>query len=200
MSMNTSIITKDFLTGLSNKDLVKELKKIAEAMQANAKSAWTVAEGFTNIVCNELFADDYDTEKEFASDMGVSKGYLSQCKNAVLFADKHDKERRLTVGKCYRLSVLSDEDFIDFSTWCADNNLDIYYMSDKGLINMIKTWKEGLIEEIEEEAEEIEEEAEEIEEEAEEIEEEAEEIEIAHITYNGRTYLIPVNVLEQYEA
>lgn len=195
MSMNTSIITKDFLTGLSNKDLAKELKKIAEAMQANAKSAWTVAEGFTNIVCNELFADDYDTEKEFASDMGVSKGYLSQCKNAVLFADKHDKERRLTVGKCYRLSVLSDEDFIDFSTWCADNDFDIYSMSDKGLIDMIKTWKEGLIEEVEE-AEEIEEE--DLEEAV--VEDVAEEIEVAHITYNGKTYLIPVNVLEQYEA
>lgn len=198
MSMNTTIITKDFLTGLSNKDLAKELKKIAEAMQANVKSAWTVAEGFTNIVCNELFADDYDTEKEFASDMGVSKAYLSQCKNAVLFADKHDKERRLTVGKCYKLSVLSDDDFIDFSTWCADNNLDIYSMSDKGLISMIKTWKEGLIEEVEEteETEEIEEA-----EEMEEIEEtEEEEIEVALITFNGKKYLIPVNVLEQYEA
>lgn len=196
MSMNTSIITKDFLTGLSNKDLAKELKKISEAMQANVKSAWTIAEGFTNIVCNELFADDYDTEKEFADDMGVSKGYLSQCKNAVLFADKHDKDRRLTVGKCYRLSVLSDDAFIDFSTWCADNDLDIYSMSDKGLIDMIKTWKEGLIEEAGE-AEEIEEA-----EEAEEIEEaeEAEEIEVVHITYNGKTYLIPLNVLEQYEA
>lgn len=193
MSMNTSIITKDFLTGLSNKELAKELKTIVEAMQVNTKSAWTVAESFTNIVCNELFADDYDTEKEFASDMGVSKGYLSQCKNAVLFADKYDVDRRLTVGKCYRLSVLSDEEYIEFSTWCADNDLDIYAMSDKGLIDMIKTWKEGLFEEVEE--------SEEINvEDLKEADVEEEEIEVAHIIYNGKTYLIPVNVLEQYEV
>lgn len=192
MSMNTSIITKDFLTGLSNKELAKELKNIVEAMQINTKSAWTVAESFTNIVCNELFADDYDTEKEFASDMGVSKGYLSQCKNAVLFADKYDVDRRLTVGKCYRLSVLSDEEYIEFSTWCFDNDLDIYAMSDKGLIDMIKTWKDGLYEEVEE-SEEIN--TEDLEEAG--VEEE-EEIEVAHIIYNGKTYLIPVNVLEQY--
>ena len=159
--MNTTLVTNEFMAQLTNKELAKELHTIKDAVVAGNKASWQVANSFCNITMNELFSDDYETEKEFAEDVGVSKAYLSQCKNAVLFADKYDIDKALiTVGKCYKLSTLSDEEYKYFCEWCLENNLDIPSMSDKGLIEMIKTWKQG-IEELEEVEDEESEESEE---------------------------------------
>lgn len=196
--MNTSIVTREYCTQLANKELAKELTGISQAIASHEKSAWNIAEGFANIVCNELFVEDFETEKSFADEIGVSKGYLSQCKNAVLFADRNGIDKsKMTIGKCYKLSTLSDEEYKEFCEWCEDNNLVIESMSDKGLVEMLKTWKNGQTEELEE-LEELEE-VEEVEEVEEQEEVEDDEIDVAYIEYLGRKYIIPVAVLEQYE-
>lgn len=194
--MNTTLVTKEFCTQLANKELAKELTGISQAIASHEKSAWNIAEGFANIVCNELFVEDFETEKSFADEIGVSKGYLSQCKNAVLFADRNGIDKsKMTIGKCYKLSTLSDEEYKEFCEWCEDNNLEIESMSDKGLSEMIKAWK-GFFEECpvleDEEQEEVEEQ--------EETEEQEDEIEVAYIDYLGKKYIIPLTVLEQYEV
>lgn len=195
--MNTTLVTKEFCTQLANKELAKELTGISQAIANHEKSAWNIAEGFANIVCNELFVEDFETEKSFADEIGVSKGYLSQCKNAVLFADRNGIDKsKMTIGKCYKLSTLSDEEYKEFKEWCEDNNLLIESMSDKGLAEMLKTWK-GFAEELEELEDEEQEEAEE----QEEVEEqEDDEIDVAYIEYLGKKYIIPIAVLEQYEV
>lgn len=153
------IALQERFTGIANKELKQELTAIVKATEMGKASTWIIAQGYANIIAGELFEEDFESEKEFADFMGVTKGYISQCKKAVAFITKEDSlftANDITVGKAYILASLSDEEYYGFYNWCAVNDYDIPSMSDKGLKDMIKMYK-AENEAVETEAEEIDE-------------------------------------------
>lgn len=193
--MSTEIKVNEMFTELGCKELKKELKTIVLADEMGKKSAWTVAESYHKIITEELFEEDFENAKEFSEYIGVSKSTISQYVNAVDFVKNYDtifSTNKLTVGKAYMLSTLK-EDVGMFIEWCEVHDRLIEAMSDKGLKDTIKEWKEEL-EAVEVEAEEVEAEA--------EVEEPSEEEfeDVAMIEYGGKVYFIPLDVLAQYEA
>ena len=60
-------------TELANKKLAKEVKNIATASQAIGKNKWKVADALRNIYDDELWKDDFSTDKELATALGLSR-------------------------------------------------------------------------------------------------------------------------------
>lgn len=193
------IRTQELFTELGSSELKKELKTVVLATEQGKKSAWIIAQAYSNIVNDEMYADDFENLKEFADYVGVSKATISQYTNAVAFVSSETVNYSepltadtLSVGKAYLLSTLKD-DLGAFLEWCSIHDRSIIAMSDKGLKNTIKEWKEELdAVEVEAEAVEVEAEADDVE--AEELEE------VAIIDYEGKKYIIPLSVLKEYEA
>lgn len=75
MIMNTEL-------NFVNKQLSTEVSKISKAISSDKKSKWVVADAIRKIVDEELFKDDFKTEKEFADFLGTSRPNLNKLKNA----------------------------------------------------------------------------------------------------------------------
>lgn len=174
---------------LLNKDLAKSVNEINKAVAMGQKSSWMVAEEFTRIVDNELFEDDFDNEKQFAEFVGISKGYLSQCKRAVDFKNTHSVET--TVSKAYIFSTLDDYD--EFNEWVLDNyGAPAHEFSDKCIKDFIKEFKakDEPVEEVTEEP-------------ADDVIDEVEEVNnimVEVVDAEGIRYIVPMTVLNQYRV
>lgn len=175
-------------TTLANKELAKAILNINKAVEAGNKSSWDVAEEFTRIISNELFEDDFDNEKQFAEFVGITKGYLSQCKHAVDFK-KAFPNVETTVGKAYLFSTI--EDFEDFQNWVLEEyNAQPWEFSDKAVKDLIKEYNtKDEVEEIEEIENDIIDEV-----------EEANNIMIEVTDTEGIRYIVPLTVLNQYRV
>lgn len=63
---------------LSNKKLTTQVNKIYTALKGMEKNKWQFAESVANIMNNELYVDDFETDKAFAEFLGVSPSYVSR--------------------------------------------------------------------------------------------------------------------------
>ena len=60
-------------TELANKKLAKEVKNIATALQTIGKNKWKVADALRTVYDDELWKDDFSTDKELATALGLSR-------------------------------------------------------------------------------------------------------------------------------
>ena len=81
--MNEVIVVEEM--GLVNKELTKEVTKIANAIATIVKNKWKVADAIRNISEKELYKDDFATDTELAEKLGMSKAQFSKLKNASLY-------------------------------------------------------------------------------------------------------------------
>lgn len=99
------------VTALSSQELSVELFNIMESIRQGNKSAWEIAKAYSRIVKEELFDEDFDTLKDFATYVGVSPATITQyCKAVELIESQPDMhEDMFTVGSAYLLSSLGEE-------------------------------------------------------------------------------------------
>lgn len=81
--MNEVIVVESM--GLVNKELTKEVTKIANAIATIGKNKWKVADTIRNISEKELYKDDFETDTALAEKLGMSKAQFSKLKNASLY-------------------------------------------------------------------------------------------------------------------
>ena len=81
--MNEVIVVESM--GLVNKELTKEVTKIANAIATIGKNKWKVADAIRNISEKELYKDDFETDTALAEKLGMSKAQFSKLKNASLY-------------------------------------------------------------------------------------------------------------------
>ena len=81
--MNEVIVVEAM--GLVNKELTKEVTKIANAIATIGKNKWKVADAIRNISEKELYKDDFETDTTLAEKLGMSKAQFSKLKNASLY-------------------------------------------------------------------------------------------------------------------
>lgn len=159
MAKNLLVTINNCELSINNDELRKSLTNIVSAEKVSKNSAWIVASEYTKIFDNELYEEDFESAKEFAEIMGVSKSLVSQYRKAYDFirVNEYFTADDITVGKAYMLSGI--ENLADFIAWCDSNSLLITAMSDKCLRNTIKEWEKELeaIDVEESETEEVEE-------------------------------------------
>lgn len=144
MAKNLLVTINNCELSINNDELRKSLTNIVSAEKVSKNSAWIVAGEYTKIFDNELYEEDFESAKEFAEIMGVSKGLVSQYRKAYDFisVNEYFTANDISVGKAYLLSCI--ENLADFISWCDSNSLSITAMSDKCLRNTIKEWKKEL--------------------------------------------------------
>ena len=81
--MNEVIVVESM--GLVNKELTKEVTKIANAIATIGRNKWKVADAIRNISEKELYKDDFETDTALAEKLGMSKAQFSKLKNASLY-------------------------------------------------------------------------------------------------------------------
>ena len=81
--MNEVIVVESM--GLVNKELTKEVTKIANAIATIGENKWKVADAIRNISEKELYKDDFETDTALAEKLGMSKAQFSKLKNASLY-------------------------------------------------------------------------------------------------------------------
>ena len=69
-------------TELANKKLAKEVKNIATALQTIGKNKWKVADALRNVYDDELWKDDFSTDKELAAALGLSRPNMKKMVSA----------------------------------------------------------------------------------------------------------------------
>ena len=144
MAKNLLVTINNCELSINNDELRKSLTNIVSAEKVSKNSAWIVAGEYTKIFDNELYEEDFESAKEFAGIIGVSKGLVSQYRKAYDFisVNEYFTANDITVGKAYMLSCI--ENLADFISWCDSNSLSITAMSDKCLRITIKEWKKEL--------------------------------------------------------
>ena len=144
MAKNLLVTVNNCELSITNDELRKSLTNIVSAEKVSKNSAWIVAGEYTKIFDNELYEEDFESAKEFAEIMGVSKGLVSQYRKAYDFisVNEYFTANDISVGKAYLLACI--ENLADFISWCDSNSLSITAMSDKCLRNTIKEWKKEL--------------------------------------------------------
>ncbi len=70
---------------LVNKELTKEVTKIANAIATIGRNKWKVADSIRNISEKELYKDDFETDTALAEKLGMSKAQFSKLKKASLY-------------------------------------------------------------------------------------------------------------------
>lgn len=136
--------------GLTCKELEKSVVAIKVAEVTGKKSAWVIAGEYDKIIKGELFEEDFESKGEFAEVMGVSAGLISQYTKAVEFIRVMESTKdpmftrdNTTVGKAYMLAGL--EDLQDFLGYCEGEGIDVIQLSDAGLKQTIKAYKNMVV-------------------------------------------------------
>ena len=136
--------------GLTCKELEKSVVAIKVAEVTGKKSAWVIAGEYDKIIKGELFEEDFESKGEFAEVMGVSAGLISQYTKAVEFIRVMESTKdpmftrdNTTVGKAYMLAGL--EDLQDFLGYCESEGIDVLQLSDAGLKQTIKAYKNMVV-------------------------------------------------------
>ena len=136
--------------GLTCKELEKSVVAIKVAEVTGKKSAWVIAGEYDKIIKGELFEEDFESKGEFAEVMGVSAGLISQYTKAVEFIRVMESVKypmftrdNTTVGKAYMLAGL--EDLQDFLGYCEGEGVDVLQLSDAGLKQTIKAYKNMVV-------------------------------------------------------
>ena len=136
--------------GLTCKELEKSVVAIKVAEVTGKKSAWVIASEYDKIIKGELFEEDFESKGDFAEVMGVSAGLISQYTKAVEFIRVMESTKdpmftrdNTTVGKAYMLAGL--DDLQDFLGYCEGEGIDVLQLSDAGLKQTIKAYKNMVV-------------------------------------------------------
>ena len=103
--MNTSKIT-----GLKNSALKESLLAIRGAVLSVNASQWEVAQAVHDILVNETFKEDFETEEKFADFIGISRSNCNKMKKAVDFRNSNETFKGWTLNKIYEIMCLPKEE------------------------------------------------------------------------------------------
>lgn len=101
-------------TELVNKKLGTQLNNIKKAVETGNDQQWKIADAIATIVDDELFIDDFESEKNLASVLGMSRSNLNKMKNASHYHKEISELNAFTLSKVMELLVIPKEDIISF--------------------------------------------------------------------------------------
>lgn len=123
---------------LSNKKLVTQFTRINKAIETGNKSKWTIADSIKTIVVDELYTEDFETEKKLADAFGMSRSNLNKMKNASIYHDEIVDLAEWTVTKVMELLVIPKD--------AVEKFLADYEVTSKDSVKTIReavlAWKE----------------------------------------------------------
>ncbi len=125
-------------TELSNKKLVTQFTRINKAIETGNKSKWTIADSIKTIIVDELYTEDFETEKKLADAFGMSRSNLNKMKNASIYHDEIVELSDWTVTKIMEILVIPkdaiEQFLVDYEVKATD--------SVKTIREAILAWKE----------------------------------------------------------
>lgn len=128
-------------TELVNKKLGAQLNNIKKAVETGNNQQWKIADAIATIVDDELFIDDFESEKNLASVLGMSRPNLNKMKNASHYHKEVSELNAFTLSKVMELLVIPKEDIIAF--------LDEYMVTASSTVREIRDavtdWKDDNI-------------------------------------------------------
>ena len=123
---------------LSNKKLVTQFTRINKAIETGNKSKWTIADSIKTIVVDELYTEDFETEKKLADAFGMSRSNLNKMKNASIYHDEIVELADWTVSKVMEVLVIPkdavEQFLLDYEVKSTD--------SVKTIREAVLAWKE----------------------------------------------------------
>lgn len=123
---------------LSNKKLVTQFTRINKAIETGNKSKWTIADSIKTIVVDELYTEDFETEKKLADAFGMSRSNLNKMKNASIYHDEIVELADWTVTKIMEILVIPkdavEQFLVDYEVTSRD--------SIKTIREAVSAWKE----------------------------------------------------------
>ena len=130
MTLNTAELT--------NKKLVTQFTRINKAIETGNKSKWTIADSIKTIVVDELYTEDFETEKKLADAFGMSRSNLNKMKNASIYHDEIVELADWTVTKIMEILVIPkdavEQFLVDYEVKSTD--------SVKTIREAVLAWKE----------------------------------------------------------
>ena len=114
MEKNMLELTTINTTELVNKKLGTQLNNIKKAVETGNNQQWKIADAIATIVDNELFIDDFESEKNLASVLGMSRSNLNKMKNASHYHKEVSELNAFTLSKVMELLVIPKEDIVSF--------------------------------------------------------------------------------------
>lgn len=125
-------------TELSNKKLVTQFTRINKAIETGNKSKWTIADSIKTIIVDELYTEDFETEKKLADVFGMSRSNLNKMKNASIYHDEIVELAEWTVTKIMEILVIPkdavEQFLVDYEVKATD--------SVKTIREAVLAWKE----------------------------------------------------------
>ena len=125
-------------TELSNKKLVTQFTRINKSIETGNKSKWTIADSIKTIVVDELYTEDFETEKKLADAFGMSRSNLNKMKNASIYHDEIVELADWTVTKIMEILVIPkdavEQFLLDYEVKSTD--------SVKTIRDAVLAWKE----------------------------------------------------------
>lgn len=125
-------------TELSNKKLVTQFTRINKSIETGNKSKWTIADSIKTIVVDELYMEDFETEKKLADAFGMSRSNLNKMKNASIYHDEIVELADWTVSKIMEILVIPkdavEQFLVDYEVKATD--------SVKTIREAVLEWKE----------------------------------------------------------
>ena len=123
---------------LSNNKLVTQFTRINKAIETGNKSKWTIADSIKTIVIDELYTEDFETEKKLADAFGMSRSNLNKMKNASIYHDEIVELADWTVSKIMEILVIPkdavEQFLVDYEVKATD--------SVKTIREAVLAWKE----------------------------------------------------------
>ena len=123
---------------LSNKKLVTQFTRINKSIETGNKSKWTIADSIKTIVVDELYTEDFETEKKLADAFGMSRSNLNKMKNASIYHDEIVELADWTVTKIMEILVIPkdavEQFLVDYEVKSTD--------SVKTIREAVLAWKE----------------------------------------------------------
>ena len=101
-------------TELVNKKLGTQLNNIKKAVETGNNQQWKIADAIATIVDDELFIDDFESEKNLASVLGMSRSNLNKMKNASHYHKEVSELNSFTLSEVMELLVIPKEDIVAF--------------------------------------------------------------------------------------
>ena len=123
---------------LSNKKLVTQFTRINKAIETGNKSKWTIADSIKTIVVDELYTEDFETEKKLADAFGMSRSNLNKMKNASIYHDEIVELADWTVTKIMEILVIPKDAVEQFLADYEVKSTD----SVKTIREAVLAWKE----------------------------------------------------------
>lgn len=103
------LITSESISGLTNSELKKELKKVTTAIGTIGKKTKEMAISINNIMTEESYKDDFKNDTEFAKFLGTSKGNLSKISRAGKLLKENENLSVFNLGQIEETLPLNDE-------------------------------------------------------------------------------------------